>query len=193
MGHRIHLSVLFGLGLFLVSCDLMTKGLAFHLLKDRVPLELYTCLDLRYIENYDVAFHLMRWLPASMRYTVILTIGLCTSLAFLLLFLLWGCRHRWPGLGFIFILSGAAGNIFDRWLRGFVVDFIHIHVYNVSWPVFNLADIYVSVGIVILVLSLPHTLSTPEHLIYPPPPLPPHRPFLRPIDSYLSSSLPPKL
>ncbi|MGM0419590.1 MAG: signal peptidase II [Bacillota bacterium] len=51
---------------------------------------------------------------------------------------------------FILIYSGAVGNIIDRLVHGFVVDFIDIQV----WPVFNLADSYIVVGVIALILYL---------------------------------------
>ncbi len=48
------------------------------------------------------------------------------------------------------ILSGAAGNLIDRLLHGYVIDFFDLHV----WPVFNVADSAISVGAVLLSWSL---------------------------------------
>lgn len=48
----------------------------------------------------------------------------------------------------ILILAGAIGNLIDRLTRGFVVDFIGIW----SWPNFNLADAYISVGILLMIV-----------------------------------------
>ena len=51
------------------------------------------------------------------------------------------------------MLSGAFGNVIDRMIRGYVVDFLEITF--IKWPVFNLADIYVVIGAcLILFLSL---------------------------------------
>jgi signal peptidase II len=49
----------------------------------------------------------------------------------------------------VLMLAGALGNYLDRLFRGYVVDFIHVP----HWPVFNVADIYVTVGAVVLVWS----------------------------------------
>jgi len=49
-------------------------------------------------------------------------------------------------LGLVLILAGALGNLGDRLFRGYVVDFIHVS----HWPVFNVADICVSVGAALL-------------------------------------------
>jgi len=52
-------------------------------------------------------------------------------------------------LGLILILSGAIGNLIDRLHFGCVVDFIDLKV----WPVFNLADAYITIGAVIIIFS----------------------------------------
>jgi signal peptidase II len=52
------------------------------------------------------------------------------------------------------ILGGALGNLVDRVRLGEVVDFLHLSVSNVSWPIFNVADIGVSVGVGLLALHL---------------------------------------
>lgn len=48
----------------------------------------------------------------------------------------------------VLILAGALGNLIDRLTRGFVVDFIGVW----SWPNFNLADAYISVGILLMIV-----------------------------------------
>ncbi len=51
---------------------------------------------------------------------------------------------------FILIISGSMGNIFDRIFRGYVIDFIDVNIFN--FPNFNIADICIVIGVVILVL-----------------------------------------
>ncbi len=54
------------------------------------------------------------------------------------------------GLGFV--IGGALGNILDRLFLGHVRDFIHLVF--IRWPVFNLADTFISIGAIIMILSL---------------------------------------
>ena len=54
-------------------------------------------------------------------------------------------------LGYGFLLAGAFGNGIDRFLFGYVVDFLHFTLIN--FPVFNLADIFINVGIVFLFIA----------------------------------------
>ncbi|MBF0414949.1 MAG: signal peptidase II [Magnetococcales bacterium] len=55
--------------------------------------------------------------------------------------------------GMAFILGGALGNLMDRIRLGKVVDFIYVHWYDYSFPVFNLADSAISVGVGMLLLD----------------------------------------
>ena len=52
---------------------------------------------------------------------------------------------------FIIILGGALGNVFDRFLYSAVPDFIDIHYQNFHWFIFNVADIFISIGIIFLI------------------------------------------
>ena len=47
----------------------------------------------------------------------------------------------------------AISNILDRAINGYVVDFILIHYENYFWPAFNLADIYITIGIIVLIMT----------------------------------------
>lgn len=66
-------------------------------------------------------------------------------------------------LGFSLIVAGAAGNIFDRFLYGHVVDYILFYTQTWSFAVFNLADAFISVGAACVVLDeLLHSRRVPQ-------------------------------
>lgn len=134
----------------LVGCDYGTKSLAKAQLDGQLPHELiHGFLDLRYAENRDIAFNLLRWVPEGIRTPVLIVAGglalfaLAAALA----------RHRFESpiarAALVLVAAGALGNYMDRIARGCVVDFIHIR----HWPVFNVADAYVSVGAILLAFS----------------------------------------
>jgi len=52
------------------------------------------------------------------------------------------------------IMAGALGNFVDRLFRGYVVDFLEIHVKKFYWPTFNIADSCISIGAVLLIFIL---------------------------------------
>ena len=55
-------------------------------------------------------------------------------------------------IGFSMIFGGSLGNIFDRLYYSAVVDFIDFHINNIHWFIFNIADIFISLGVVILIV-----------------------------------------
>lgn len=79
-------------------------------------------------------------------------LSLIVSLALMMLATLGPKMERWEQIGYGFILSGALGNGLDRFLAGEVVDFLDFRL--IRFPVFNLADVFINVGIICLLLSL---------------------------------------
>jgi len=77
------------------------------------------------------------------------------SIGFIVLAISITFRHKigttfFSKTGLIFILIGASGNLIDRLFRGYVIDFIDIHIV----PVFNVADVAIDIGIVLFFLDL---------------------------------------
>lgn len=59
--------------------------------------------------------------------------------------------NRWEQLGYGCILSGALGNGIDRFLWGYVVDFLNFQL--IRFPIFNVADTFINVGLVCLIIA----------------------------------------
>ena len=57
-------------------------------------------------------------------------------------------------LSYGFLFGGITGNLVDRIFRGYVVDFIHIYIFNYSYPVFNIADTFIVVGIILMLIEV---------------------------------------
>jgi signal peptidase II len=137
----------------LLGCDHATKLAAEHELgAGRVVTVVPSVLELRYARNHDVAFSVFERFDMPHKGAALLALSLVV-LAFTIA--MW-MRHRkdktkWDlGDGaYAFIVAGALGNVLDRIVRGYVVDFIHL----THWPVFNVADALIVVGIVGLGLS----------------------------------------
>lgn len=62
--------------------------------------------------------------------------------------------------GLSLILGGAAGNLTDRIMNGYVVDFLEVYAGNFYWPAFNVADSALTIGIMLLILD---AIRTPGH------------------------------
>ncbi len=53
-----------------------------------------------------------------------------------------------------FIMGGAIGNIMDRIFRGYVIDFLDFYIKRWHWANFNIADSFISIGVVLLIISI---------------------------------------
>lgn len=61
--------------------------------------------------------------------------------------------QRWSGIAYSLIIGGALGNVFDRLVLGHVVDFLDFYWQRSHWPAFNLADSFICIGAVMIVLE----------------------------------------
>ncbi len=61
--------------------------------------------------------------------------------------------HYWLAVGLALILGGAAGNAYDRFTDGYVVDFLHFHLGDAYFPAFNVADIAITTGAIMLIID----------------------------------------
>jgi len=104
-----------------------------------------------YAENTGAAFSFLASAPFA-RWLLVAFGSSATAL-----FFAWALRLRrpLPLLGASLVLGGALGNLLDRIRLGYVVDFVQWHYQDrLSWPIFNVADVWIFVGAVLLFCSL---------------------------------------
>lgn len=144
------LLVLFALSL--VGCDHATKELALTEFRKAPESLLAGWLTLTYTENRDMAFGLLGHVWGEQARFWILTSAKSLAVLGGALFLLVrpGRVHLGILLAVTLVVAGAAGNLLDRILRGHVIDFLRVP----HWPVFNIADIAVSAGYGVLLLTM---------------------------------------
>jgi signal peptidase II len=151
--------VLLGLLAVLVGCDHVTKHAAKASLEGQPPRDLvHGVLDLRYTENTDIAFNVLRGVPESTRRPVLITMGAVAVVVLVGLLLRGGRRRRLAQAALMLVTAGAVGNYVDRLARGYVVDFVHLRY----WPVFNVADVYVVAGALMLAALSLSTARKPD-------------------------------
>lgn len=113
-------------------------------------------LTLTHVRNPGIAFSLFA--DGGPLTRVLLHLVILTAVVVIAWMVVRHGRHRiLSGLTFGLILGGAIGNLIDRVLYGWVVDFIHVWIRvgdrTLSWPDFNVADSAISVGAVLLIIS----------------------------------------
>ncbi|GGB02517.1 signal peptidase II [Agarivorans gilvus] len=62
-------------------------------------------------------------------------------------------EQKLPAIAYALVLGGAIGNVFDRIVFGYVIDFLDFYVGSYHWPSFNIADSAICIGAVLLVLD----------------------------------------
>jgi len=103
-------------------------------------------LSLTWVENRGISMGLLdlgddgRWV----------LVGLTAIIASAVAWWLAREENRWDALALAAILGGAVGNIVDRVRLGFVVDFVHFHLGDRSFYVFNVADAAITLGVIAL-------------------------------------------
>jgi len=108
-------------------------------------------LAITYTLNSGAAFSLFATLAPAVR--GLLLDGLSAAAVVVLgVLLARGARPPAVSAAFALIMGGAAGNLLDRVVRGRVVDFIYVHYYSWSYPVFNIADSAITIGVAIILL-----------------------------------------
>ena len=51
-------------------------------------------------------------------------------------------------------MGGIVGNLFDRLVRGYVIDFLNFNIFSYDFPVFNIADTFIVVGIILILIEM---------------------------------------
>jgi signal peptidase II len=146
---RRSLSLLLGVAGLTFALDLWTKRWATASLADRESLPvLGQFLRLTYTRNSGVAFGL----GAGTNFPFYV-FSLLAAVAILILFLRGSVQGRAREVALALIFGGALGNLVDRVTTGLVVDFIDVGLSQLRFPVFNVADSAVTVGVALFALG----------------------------------------
>ncbi len=108
-------------------------------------------IKLTLVHNYGVAFGFMNQ-SSDLQHYLLTTLNIIIVLV-LIGFIMWMPLKRLERFAIGLIVSGAIGNIIDRFNYGYVIDFVDVGLEVWRWPVFNIADSCVSVGITIWLVS----------------------------------------
>lgn len=138
------------IALSVVVLDVATKWLIQALLPYATSIPVTAFFNLVHYWNTGAAFSFLADAGGWQRYFFIaLAVAVSAAIA-------WMLRKPLPlaeAVGFSLIVGGALGNAFDRSVRGHVVDFLDFHLRGWHWPAFNVADIAITSGAALLIVS----------------------------------------
>jgi len=109
-------------------------------------------LDITYALNPGAAFSMLADAPAWVRKAFLLSMAIAAIIVLTVL-IVKSERVSINSVAFALILGGAAGNLIDRAIRGRVIDFMRAHYYDLNYPVFNVADSAITIGVALIVLA----------------------------------------
>ena len=134
---------------FAIIADQWTKFLAFAM---EVPARTVTSFfTIQKAKNTGAAFGMLGKIEHSQLVLIPLSILTIVVLVFLI-----RANKKFSTMVKVpigLIMGGALSNLYDRICFGYVKDFIFFHYKRFSWPIFNLADVFICVGVVILIIS----------------------------------------
>ena len=105
-------------------------------------------LNIYLIWNEGIAFGLLSFEQSSTYAVITLFIGIISIIVLILIIKTNDIRFYF----YSFIFGGAVGNLFDRLYYTAVPDFIDLHINNYHWFIFNVADIFITIGVFCLIL-----------------------------------------
>ena len=133
------------LSIFIILIDQFSKYFIFYNYKKIININ-FLLFRLDFVKNYGAAFNIFSGNRIFLS---------CISIIFTILLTYLIVRknnlNSFDLLSYSFLLGGTVGNGIDRILKGFVIDFINLNFIN--FPVFNIADISINIGLVFIIYS----------------------------------------
>lgn len=105
--------------------------------------------NITYVKNYGAGFSIMQ--NQRLFLTLITIVAL---IIFTYLLLKSKNNEVLDRVCYLLILGGALGNLFDRIRLGYVVDFLDFYIFGYDFPVFNIADSFLTIGFFVLAISI---------------------------------------
>ena len=135
---------------FIFVLDRLSKLIVINLDKKNFSEEIFSSqfLDIQLTWNDGIAFGLLSFERENLYNILTLTIVVVILIIFIILIRSKGFKK----FSYSMILGGAIGNVFDRLLYRSVPDFIDFHIGNFHWFIFNCADIFITMGVIFLIL-----------------------------------------
>jgi len=135
--------------------DLFTKWLIYY---NMTPYQIIPVVDnffnIVYAKNFGSAFSFLSTAPAWFRKPFFFVINLA-AMSFIIYIMFRDKKNRTQFLAFASVLGGALGNFLNRIYPGYAIDFLDVKLTSTyHWPSFNVADIAITVGLIVVMLDM---------------------------------------
>lgn len=132
----------------LVSLDQYTKSIVlnyFELYESKTIIDGF--FSLTYVQNFGAGFSIMQ----NARTTFLIITPICL-IGFTYLFI--KSNDKLSKTALLLMISGTIGNFIDRIVRVYVVDFLDFIIFGWDFPIFNVADIFLTIGVCLYIIAL---------------------------------------
>ena len=134
--------------ILLIILDFVTKRIVFNYLNLNSFITITSILDLTHIHNYGILFGFFSGIIPP--WLIVIIGSIITVIVVYLMTKASSVIEEW---GLVLIIAGALSNIFDRAINNYVLDFIYLHYKDFYWPAFNFADIYITLGVLMILIN----------------------------------------
>jgi len=140
------------LSILVLILDQLSKFYISHEFRLYESLQIIPGVNITYVQNTGAAFSFLRDAGGWQRWFFIAVSSGVSLTLIIWLYKLPGTR-RWMAIALSLVLGGAVGNLTDRILYGYVIDFVDVYYQKWHWPAFNVADSAISIGVIMLIID----------------------------------------
>lgn len=142
-----------GLSLLILVLDQVSKLWVIAHFRLYESVEILPSVNLTYVHNMGAAFSFLSSAGGWQRWFFV-----AIAIIAVIVIVVWLSRlkpnEKWMAVTLSLILGGAVGNLYDRISYGYVVDFIDVYYGSHHWPVFNVADSAISIGVLMMLIDI---------------------------------------
>ena len=138
--------------ILILSADQTSKTFLDNFLVYGEPLNIFPGISLQLVYNQGAAFGILSDQSGWQRWFLVF-VSTCISMILIFWIKKTVDASKLECFSITFILAGAIGNLLDRLVYGYVIDFIYLFYGDYSWPNFNVADSSITIGAALLIYS----------------------------------------
>lgn len=135
--------------IFVVIDQIIKNTVVNNIALNQVIVLIRNFFNLTYVRNYGAGFSILQ---NATVFLSLISIVACIVLFYYLIKT--DKKDLVSKISYLLIISGAIGNLIDRLKLGYVIDFLDFKIFGYDFPVFNIADCYITIGCFILIIKV---------------------------------------